>query len=90
MTRKEVFGLLRSGNFTSVGCYPVFLLTADGGTIHPSCGRENAFLVGRAERNADGQWQVVAADVNWENPDMYCDHCGERIESAYAEEATES
>jgi hypothetical protein len=28
---------------------------------------------------------VEALDVNWENPDLYCDHCGARIESAYAE-----
>lgn len=28
--------------------------------------------------------RVVAADVNWEDPDMFCD-CGARIESAYAE-----
>ena len=35
-----------------------------------------------------GNWpdnaQVTACDVNWENPDMFCD-CGERIPSAYAE-----
>jgi hypothetical protein len=28
---------------------------------------------------------VEALDVNWEDPSLYCDHCGARIESAYAE-----
>jgi hypothetical protein len=28
---------------------------------------------------------VEALDVNWEDPDLFCDHCGNRIESAYAE-----
>jgi hypothetical protein len=27
----------------------------------------------------------VALEVNWENPELFCDHCGNRIESAYAE-----
>lgn len=35
-----------------------------------------------------GNWpddaQVTGVDVNWEDPDFYCD-CGERIPSAYAE-----
>ncbi len=29
--------------------------------------------------------EIVACDANWEDPDMFCD-CGERIESAYAED----
>jgi len=36
----------------------------------------------------EGNWldgaMVTHVDVNWENPDLYCD-CGERIPSAYAE-----
>jgi hypothetical protein len=27
----------------------------------------------------------VALEANWEDPDLFCDHCGDRIESAYAE-----
>jgi hypothetical protein len=30
-------------------------------------------------------WRVVACDTNWEDASLYCDHSGERIESAYAE-----
>jgi hypothetical protein len=30
-------------------------------------------------------WRVVACDTNWEDGELYCDHSGERIESAYAE-----
>jgi hypothetical protein len=29
---------------------------------------------------------LVSADINWEDPELYCDDCNERIESAYAEE----
>jgi len=27
----------------------------------------------------------VALQPNWEDPELFCDHCGSRIESAYAE-----
>jgi hypothetical protein len=37
-------------------------------------------------KGADVSWVAAGADVNWENPDLYCAHCGERIKSAYAEE----
>lgn len=29
--------------------------------------------------------KVTGASVNWENPDLYCENCNERIESAYGE-----
>lgn len=32
------------------------------------------------------QWRLVAADVNWEDSGLTCDHCSQRIESAYAEQ----
>jgi hypothetical protein len=30
-------------------------------------------------------WRVDAFDINWESPDLYCDHCSKPIESAYGE-----
>jgi hypothetical protein len=29
-------------------------------------------------------WNVTAIAVNWEDTDLYCSHCGEQIEAAYA------
>ena len=29
---------------------------------------------------------IVAADINYEDSALYCDHCGDRIESAHAED----
>lgn len=38
----------------------------------------------------DPQWQIVDADINYEDNDinyedndLFCDHCGERCEAAY-------
>jgi hypothetical protein len=87
LSRKYVFQAMRAGNFTSLGSYPLFMLTLDGGTLHPTCARKNAALVGRAMRPGanDKQWHVSAIDINWEDASLMCDDCNERIESAYAE-----
>ena len=87
--RRDVFDAMREGNFTSHGSYPVLMLMADGGTLHPKCARKNALSVGRAMRPGayDKQWEVAAVDANWEDDTLVCDECGERIESAYEGES---
>jgi hypothetical protein len=34
----------------------------------------------------DAQFHVVGEFINYEDSDLYCDHCGRRIESAYGED----
>ena len=86
MTTKQIKQSLREGAFTSLGCYPKFFITSDGAALSHEAVRAEWRQVCDAVRNgfANG-WQVVAEDVNWEDPDLYCDHTGNRIESAYAE-----
>ena len=85
-TVKDLMVAVRQGRFTSYGCYPLFFVTKDGGALDPRTVKENLFQIGRAVRDKnDPQWQVIGIDVNWENPDLYDDHTGDRIESAYAE-----
>lgn len=59
--------------YTSVGSYPL-LMVRKNTAYCPACANELDVAPG----------DVV--DVNWENPELYCDECGERIESAYAED----
>lgn len=69
--------------YTPIGCYPLYYVTADGGVLSPAAVEENLALCRDPD---DKQWFVVGADANWEDPALYCDHTGERIESAYAED----
>ena len=55
------------------GGYPMFYLNQHNEVICPDCAN-------------DTYHHLVAADANWEDPHLYCDHCSQRIESAYAEE----
>jgi len=69
----ELNGELRK--YTDVGCYPVFYVDKDNSCLCADC----------ANNNDEEVFPLVAADVNWEDPELYCDECGERIESAYAD-----
>jgi len=83
---QELNATLRNGQYAWPGGYPMFFITSDGAALHFDCVRENLRLVSDSVRNnlKDG-WQVVAVDVNWEDPELYCDDCSNKIESAYAE-----
>lgn len=58
------------------GGYPLFYLDAENNVLCPKC----------ANKNDEYTAQIVAQDCNWEDPSLYCDHCSERIESAYADD----
>jgi hypothetical protein len=66
-------GELRS--YTMIGCYPLFYLDKGNNCLCPKC----------ASENDEFNEPLIAVDVNWEDPDLYCDHCSARIESAYAD-----
>lgn len=66
------------------GGYPVFHICDDGGYLCPACANDPANPIHEDTPN-DG-WRIVASDINYEDPELYCDHCNERIPSAYAEE----
>jgi hypothetical protein len=58
------------------GGYPIYYLTRDGLAVCPRC----------ANREVDDHQAAIAYDINWEAPQLLCDDCGERIESAYADD----
>jgi hypothetical protein len=65
------------------GGYPLFAITNDGAALCKHCAKSERSSIGTTT-GSDG-WTVEALDVNWEDPDLFCDHCGTHIESAYAE-----
>lgn len=84
--RNEVDGTFE--HFAWPGGYPVFHLCADGDILCPTCANTEPTLEahgGLAATETDAPWRIVASDVNWEDPELYCDHCSKRVENAYAE-----
>ena len=73
------------------GGYPLFLLCVDGGVLCVACGKSEYKSIADSIRHDihDG-WNVNGADVNWEDEDLYCDHCGNNIECAYPSKAEDT
>ena len=67
--------------FTSVGGYPVFYVTDDSGVLCATCVQEE---IESCCDHDSGGWYVESHVINWEDPDLDCDNCSARIESAYA------
>ena len=69
------------------GGYPLFLIMSDGGALCIDCGKKEFRQIAYAHRhNLKDGWHVAAPNINWEDTDLYCDHCNNKIESAYGEE----
>ena len=82
---------LNSGPYAWPGGYPLFFITSDGEALSFEAAKKNGKLICQAirEKLRDG-WRVEAADINWEDPELFCADSGKRIESAYAEPEAEA
>lgn len=64
------------------GGYPIIYLCDDSEVLCPDCmNNEGEVHFGGIK---DG-WQIVAADVYYEGPQIICAHCGREIDSAYGD-----
>ena len=89
-TVSDLKATLRAGEFAWPGGYPMFFVAGDGAALHFGCVKENLRSVIWSLRNqVDDGWRIVGCEINYEDADLYCDHCGERIESAYGEDEGE-
>ncbi len=75
---------MRHGPYAWPGGYPCYFVTSDGAALSFKAAKEERrnIIDSIANRYDDG-WRVVGVDVNYEDSALYCDHTGERIESAY-------
>ena len=65
----------------------MFLCTSDGAALCFDCARKEARnVMASIASNARDGWRVVATDINYEDSNLYCDHCSEKIDSAYGED----
>lgn len=70
--------------FAWPGDYPMYYVFNDGGVCCPKCANANIGLIDMGRCNSHGGWELGGYDVNYEDTDLHCDHCGEQIPAAYA------
>jgi len=78
---------LNEGRYTSLGGYPKCLIIKNNQCLCWDCVKENEAEIQEslAMGETSNTYYPLQAEVNWENSELYCDECGERVESAYAE-----
>jgi len=78
---------LAAGPFAWPGGYPLYFVTFDGGTLsfEAATEQQDEILAAFEDKTLNSGWYIVGCEINYEDPDLYCDHTGKRIESAYAE-----
>jgi hypothetical protein len=70
--------------FAWPGAYPMALLMADGEVLCHKCSHENFKQISYAATHSHaGSWEPCAPFINWEDEDLFCCHCDEKIASAY-------
>ena len=85
MKQKDIMQAI-DDKYAFPGGYPLFLITSDNACLCIDCGRFHKQDIRHSlDNNLDDGWNVVAADVNWEDQNQYCDHCHAVIECAYGE-----
>jgi len=89
-TVSQLKATLRNGRFAWPGGYPLFFVTNDGACLSWQAVLDNLpeCYAGIKAQDESG-WNIVACDVNWES-ELYCDHSGDRIESAYGHDENEN
>jgi hypothetical protein len=87
MTLADIKTALRNGPYAWPGGYPVYFITADGEALSFEAVKQEWRNVVSAYLSHDKRcgWYVEAADINWEDDNLYCAHTNKRIESAYGE-----
>ena len=89
LTVKELKGYYHKGRFLPYswpGCYPIFALTTDGGVLCPDCMTKERARIFRSTHEIDNDgFTIAGVDINYEDTDLPCDHCGSEIETAYAD-----
>lgn len=67
------------------GGYPLFLIMSDSAVLCVECGKKEYKQIAYSCRhNLNDGWKTESADINWEDQELYCDHCNKQIEPAYS------
>ncbi len=86
LTAREYKEGIRDGAYAWPGMCAKYLIMEDGGALCFTCAHREAYCILSEIRRpgaGDPGWRPAAFDVNWEDPDLYCDQCGAQIPREY-------
>lgn len=86
----ELRASLRAGAYAWPGGYPLYFITEDSAALCFDCVHKEYRSISHSIRCKlkDG-WRVSLLDTNYEQQELYCDHCNLKINPAYEKESTD-
>ena len=89
MSRKavEIAEEIQENPYAWPGGYPRFAVTEDGAALCCKCLHTEREAI--LESDGRDGFEVVDGPVNWEDSELTCDGCGDKIESAYGDDENE-
>jgi len=77
---------LAAGPYAWPGGYPLFFVMQDGGALsfEAAAEQQEEILDAFQEEYSRSGWAVAGCEINYEDDDLYCDHTGKKIGSAYS------
>ena len=83
MTRIEEIQHFAENKYAWPGGYPMYAITEDNACLCHDCTVKEGKVIGDEDGWIDPQWHVVDTGINWEDTELYCEHCYNKIECAY-------
>lgn len=81
---------IRAGGYAWPGGYPLYFVTSDCAALCFACAKREFYQIAYSLRyRIDDGWRVVGCNINYEDGDLYCDHCNKLIPSAYGNDESE-
>lgn len=71
------------GKFESLGMYEKHWITKNGGVLCFECVTENLEQCSDFEAQ-NPNWFLIGCQINWEDNQLYCDHCNRKINEEYS------
>ena len=86
MTLTEYRKAIHNGAYAWPGGYPIYFICDDGAALCFNCAKkERRNIIESICRNIRDGWNLAATDINYEDTELVCAHCGKPIEAAYKE-----
>lgn len=76
------FSHIEWGAYAWPGGYEIYYIVHDGGVLCHHCA--NNELMHTIDPEND-QFYITGADVHWEGPPIYCDHCAREVQSVHGD-----
>lgn len=85
MSLADIKASLRAGPFAWPGGYPLYFISEDGAALAFETIRENwHHVVWDYLNDCNTGWRLAGVTINYEDPEMLCDHSAKPIDPAYA------